>query len=365
MIYKIIGNIEEFVSLKEDWERIEKLSPATTYFSTFRYNYTWIKVNHEQPGLRLFLIAIYINNKVVGIAPLSIRNEKRRFYTCNVLEFFANGDYADFLIDVSENIDPNKIIGEIFTAIIKSNNLWDEIGLTHISQYTLLAHYLFTSRYNANLRYLIEVPFINFSKFDCFEDYIKTFLPKKIKQYINRFQREVDFKMIVTHENVVEQISKIHIAEKEYLHSRGLIQRHSLFEDIHSNDFFNLLYTNNDNVITYLLLDAKNNNEVICYYTGYVYNNVFYSYNTAYNPVYQKLAVGKIFNYLIFENNQREKRWDVFDMGTGRYPWKFEWTDTFNLLYQLQLSKPLTNKKIRFLCKCEELMSAALKVIRK
>lgn len=360
---KIITTFEEFKSLSEDWQRIEQLSSTTTYFSTFYYNYTWWSVYQKHADLRLFLIIVYNNKKVVGIAPLKISRYKRRFYSCNVLEFLTEGDYADLLIDISENIDSRKIIDEVFAVITKNNDLWDEINLTHISQYSLFSHYLFKSKYNLNLNYLIEVPFINFSKFTSFENYTKFFLPKKIKQYLNRLRREVNFEMKVTNENVVEQLSKIHIAEKKYLLSKGLIQRHSLFEDVYRGDFLNTLYTNNDNVLTYMLVDSKNSN-VICYYTGYVYNNVFHSFNTAYNPIYQKLAVGKIFNYLIFENNQIEKRWDVFDMGTGRYAWKFEWTDTFNLLYQYKVFQP-NDKKIHYLNKCEKLISAILQFIKK
>jgi hypothetical protein len=364
MEYKVIGTIEDFESIKDDWERIENLSPITSYFSTFRYNYTWWKAYQDCKDLKLLIIVIYHNKENVGIAPLKIRKDKRRFYSRNILEFLGQGDYSDFLIDISKNIDPRKIIGDIFTIINMKDSMWDEIDLTHISQYTLLANYLFTSKYNENFLYLIEVPFIDFSKYYSFEDYTKAFLPKKIKQYLNRFQRQVDYKVVVTNKNVLGKISGVHIAEKEYLRAKGLIQRHSFFEDEYSRIFFNLLYANNSNVITYLLMDTKNNNDVICYYTGYVYKKVFHSYNTAYNPLYKNLAVGKIFNYLIFENNQIDKRWDIFDMGTGRYEWKFEWTNAFNLLYKLQISKPINNKFISYLSKCEEVVSTVLRVIR-
>lgn len=361
---RIIDTTEEFVALKEEWERIEALSEHTTYFSTFHYNYTWWDLNQTNTDYKLFILVVYNNNTIVGIAPLKLNKIKRRFHSYIVLEFLTHGDYADLLIDISTNIHPRKIAGKIFEKIEEYNTIWDEFNLTHISQHTLIAEYIFTSKFNRNFDYLIEVPYINFSKFVSFDDYTKSFLPKKIKQYINRLQREVNYEMIVTNDNVLEQLSEIHVAEKNYLLSKGLVDRHSLFEDEKKNEFLKSLYTCNDNVLTYLLLDAQNNYQVMCYYTGYVYKNVYHSYNTAYNPKYQHLAVGKIFNYLIFESNQKEKRWEIFDMGTGRYSWKFEWTNTFNLLYQLKVVNQ-RNKQMIFLEKLEKLLSATKQLFRK
>ena len=113
-----------------------------------------------------------------------------------------------------------------------------------------------------------------------------------------------------------------------------------------------------------MLVDEDNNEEIICFYTGYVYKNIYHSGITAYNPKYQKLAIGKIFNYMIFENNMKNPRWMIFDMGTGRYAWKFEMTDTFNLLYQYLIFQP-TLKKIYYLDKFEKLVFALVQFLRK
>jgi len=364
MDYKIVRTIEGFEALKEDWERIEKNSPIITYFSTFVFNYTWWSVYCGSKDIELHIIVVYQDKRVAGIAPLQIRELRRRLYSTHVLEFLhGGGDYSDFLIDLDVTADPMKIITTIFTALGDNHNNWDEIWLTHISQHTLLSHYLLKSGYNNSYIYLMENPYIDFSKFDSFEKYTKAFLPKKIRQYVNRFQREVDFRMIVTNENVINQISKIHVAEKSYLQTKGKIQRHSLFEDSYAYRFLDLLYSN-DNVLTYMLVDSDSNQEIICYYSGYVYNSVFHSVVTAYNPRYQRLAVGKIFNYMIFENNMKERRWKIFDMGTGRYAWKFEMTNTFNLLYQYHVFQP-NSKKMYYLDKCEKLISAILQFLRK
>ncbi len=364
MEYRIIETFAEFESLKEDWERIEKLSGLTTYTSTFHYNYLWWKnysgTNHET----LFIIVIYNNGKVTGIAPLKIKRSKSRLYSYNELVFLASGDYCDFLIDIESEVDPIKIVSFIFTVIEKNKKKYDRIWLTHFSQHTILAHYLFISIYNKDLFYLIENPFIDFTRYSSYEQYTKLFIPKKLNQYLNRFKREVKYKMVITSENVIEKISKIHIAEKTHLNTKGKTQRHSSFEDPKTYSFIDSLYTNNPNVTTYMLVDEENEDEIICFYTGYVYNNVFHSGITAYNPKYQRYSVGKIFNYMIFEHNNSAPLWKIFDMGTGRYSWKFEMTDSFNLLYQVNIFQP-SRKSIYYLHKCEKLILAILQFLRK
>ena len=262
---KIVKTIEEFESLREDWERIEKLSPITTYHSTFHYNFLWWNTHEKVGQKQLFIIVIYNNNKAVGIAPLKIEKAKSRLYAYYDLKFLAPGDYSNFLIDIGSGVDPMKIITEVFTAINENKDKYDKIGLTHIAQHTLLAHFLFISKNNKDFLYLIENPYIDFSKYTSFDEYIKAFLPKKTKQYLNRLQREVNFKMIVTGENVIENISKIHIEEKKYLHSKGKLNRHSAFEDKNSYAFTSELYSDNPNVITYMLVDEDNNEEIILF----------------------------------------------------------------------------------------------------
>ncbi len=364
MEYRIIETFADFESLKEDWERIEKLSCVTTYTSTFHYNFLWWENYSDTNSGTLFIIVIYNNGKATGIAPLKIERAKSRLYSYNELVFLAPGDYSDFLIDTESEVDPMKIVSFIFTVIEKNKEKYDRIWLTHFSQHTILTHYLFISSYNKNLHYLIENPYIDFTRFSSFEEYTNLFLPKKIKQYINRFQREVKYKMVVTSENIIEKISKVHIAEKAHLNAKGKTERHSSFEDPKTYSFINSLYTNNPNVLTYMLVDDDNEAEIICFYTGYVYNDVFHSGITAYSPKYQRLSVGKIFNYMIFEHNHAEPSWKIFDMGTGRYSWKFEMTDSFNLLYQVNIFQP-SRKSLYYLNKCEKLILAILQFLRK
>lgn len=359
MEIEVITNKHELCLLQEEWERIESLqNNFITYFSCYRNIYTWVENNLD---LLLKVIVVKENKKIIGIAPLNIIKRKCLFYQIKVLTFISNiSDYSNFLIDTTSGVNYNRIIKLIFSEI--ENIHCDKIELLRINSRSLLARYLFSSKYNNHFSYLIENPFIDFRNYSTFDLYSSEFLPKKTKQYINRLKRTIDYDIIVTQDNIIEAISKIHIKEKDYLQSIGNSKRHSLFEDKNTYNYLNSLYENNQNVLSYLLIE-KQTNKIICYYTGYVFNNVFHSLNTGYNPDFRRLAVGKIFNYLIFEKNNIEYRWDIFDMGTGRYQWKFEWTSKFNLLYGFKKIKSASflRKKVIVL---EEICIEVLKILR-
>lgn len=353
---KVLRTVEDFDSLEVDWKRLETIAPLVSYFSTYRYNRDWWKSYEDDDSISLFIIVAFQNGEVVGIAPLQLEIRKELCYKLTSLRFMhGGGDYSNFLIHPSSSADPAKIVNELLHEISLHQGEFDEIDLTHIGYNTLLAHQLLISRDNQHLRYLIECPFIDFSKYDDYESYTKAYIPKKVKQYINRFKREVNFHMVVTNENLIERMGEIHIAEKNYLKSKGFEQRHSFFEKTPELDFRRRLYEANSNVLTYMMVE-NNTNDIICYYTGYVKDDIFHSVTTAYNPKYANLAVGKIFNYMIFEENFRTSRWHIFDMGTGRYSWKFEMTDTFNLLYQYK-KDCIRNKMVATLNHSRRLLS--------
>lgn len=354
---KILKTIEEVETIKSDWERLETVAPWVSYFSTYRYNMEWLKQYEDDKTVGLFVPVVIHNRDIVGIAPLQIKKKKGCGFSYKELQFIhGGGDYSNFLVHPSVSAEPSKIVNELLNQISAHSDEYDSIGLTHICQFSLLAHQLLISKDNNCLKFLIECPYIDFSKYPSYEAYTKAYIPKKVKQYINRFKREVDFRFEVTDRNVISDLAKIHIAEKDYLQSKGLVQRHSFFENSREVAFREALYTKNANVLTYMIIDNATN-DIICYYTGYVWNEIFHSVTTAYNPKYANLAVGKIFNYMIFEENFNHPRWQVFDMGTGRYSWKFEMTDSFNLLYQYDKTC-FRNKKQRVLHKLASLVKS-------
>jgi hypothetical protein len=357
MEHNIITTINGIESIKQDWERIQAGDRRLTYFSTFEYCYTWFQVYHDQPQFEIFVVAVMHNNQIVGIAPLVLHRKKKWGLSYISLEFHNAGDYRDFIIDRFSGANPMNIGKEIFSVIENNDHLWDEINLTHISQHSLLTQYILKSDYNDHFNYLIENPYIDFREYESFDGYCALFLPAKVKQYTNRLKRETQFELIETDKNMLNDLGEIHIAEKYELQKLGRVNRHSFFENTDRSRFIVSLYEKSNHTFTYALIDSTKAKKIMVYNTGFIYNNVFYSLNTAFLPEYIKYGVGKVLYYSIFKSNFENRKWDVFDTLTGRYAWKFEWTNRFNLLYRLNhINKK--SKRLKLLTRLKSLKSA-------
>jgi hypothetical protein len=346
MEYQVITTIEEFASLKTAWEKIEKSDPDIMFFSTFEYRYTWWEIYQNHPNYNLWIVCVKHNNEIVGIAPFIRKKTQKRFLSYTSLMFLGDGDYKDFLILNNPEIKVESVYKVIFETISSYEHLWDEIRLTHISQKSSLALFLLKSEYNGDFKYLIENPYISFKDFKDFKDFSSKQIPKKTNQYSNRLKRETNYSFHITNKNLIDEFSKIHIAEKNHLHSYGKTHRSSLFENSFSYKFIDSLFSKG--LYTSYYLYDNISKEIMIFNYGFSYNNVFNSITTAFNPSYSHLGVGKILYYEIFKNNFLNPIWDIFDTGTGRYPWKFEWATGFNFLYQLHIVNPKAKKMKMF-----------------
>ena len=89
MDYKIITTTEGFAKLKDDWQQIENQSSRITVFSTFNYCFSWWKTFQNTSEIKLWIIVVLNNNKIVGIAPLIIETLKIRFGAkIDIIKFF-------------------------------------------------------------------------------------------------------------------------------------------------------------------------------------------------------------------------------------------------------------------------------------
>lgn len=341
----IITKTYELEKIENDWKRLENQSPEVTYYSTYEYNSIWWNVYKNNKKLSLFIICIYNDNKIVGIAPLVIEATGKRI-KYNILKFLGRSDYFNLLIDFTLP-KPISVIKEIFKCIEKKQALWDQLLLTHINQHSLLASFLFKSKYNQHFKYLMETPYLDIQSFTDYKTYKSNFLAKKINQYKNKLKHYTNYYLKLSNENEIAKISKIHINQKTFMkNTLARHERHSLFEDQNRYQFYFDLYEKSDNKTTYLLL--TNNNIIIGYDTGFLYKSIFHSWNIAFNPEFNKYHIGKIINDEIIFHNFKNNIWKVFDFGSGRYPWKFELTDQFNLVYELNFIKPACNKVLLY-----------------
>jgi len=337
---KIVTTVNEFLKLKKDWERLQEKDEDVTYYSTFEYNWTWWDVYKNDKNKELFIVVVEFNESVIGIAPLIIEKVNKKILSYRSLRFLGKGDYFGIIIDRNSNIKHGNIIKEIFNFIESKNKCFERMTLTHIKADSTLAGYILKNeKYNKIFKYLIECPLLKFKKFDLFDTYKKEFVSSKDKKYSNKLRTKIGYKFNVISndkEDVYEKISQLHINEQNYLvKNKGRKERESLYNNEFYSEFIKRIFRNNPKVITFKIED--NNGELLIYKTCYLYKRVLYSWNTAYNPNYENYHLGRVIILeivkYIFESNIA----DIYDFGTGRYPWKFQWTSDFVFDYQLDM----------------------------
>lgn len=337
MSTKIVSDIEGFLSIKEDWERLEQEDPDITYYSTFQYNYSWWLTYGQDQANKLFIICCYRDNKMVGIAPLQIRNIDKKILKYNVLCFLGKGDYLDFIID-SRLFSAATIIKSLFSDIEENAYKWDKIDLTHIHmQSRLLSYLLRHDKYNPHVKYLTSCPRINLEEHKSYEQFSEENFNAKMRKKLQKLRKETSyrFKVVTGSESsdIYDRISHVHKMEKQYLHDeKGRTERRSIFEDLNNEKFLKQLFNNNDKVVIFLLELADG--EIIIYSCCYLYNNILHDWNSGYSPKYSHfhgiadVLQMEIINYLYTTGQVKQ-----IDLGAGNYPWKFRWTRDFMVSY--------------------------------
>lgn len=333
----VISDTKGFLKLKNDWEDIQKNNRDLSYYSTFEFLWEWWSIYKEDPALKLQIIIAENNNKLVGIAPLIIEERKKYMMNYKVIKFMGRGDYKDFILDYSEK-NQLTILKYLFRQIEEIID-WDKIELTHIKHSSFLAKFMLRSdKFNNSFSYLSECPVINLNNKKISDYY--SIMPKRTRTSRNKLKKETDYQFFcyksLSKENdfqVFNEISETHIKQQRYL-KKNDSTRISLFEDDRTFSFFEKLYCCNPNTLTFML---KNKDEIITYSTGYISNRTFYDWNIGHNPKFLKYNLTKVRMYEIIEYLTRNNLVDYFDWGAGRYPWKFEWTNESNILYQLNM----------------------------
>lgn len=347
---RIVTDNEGFLSIKEDWERLEQQDSDVTYYSTFYFNYSWWLTFGENKGNKLFIVCCYRDNKLTGIAPLMIKCIDKKVTKLDVLCFMGRGDYLTFLLDKK---DPNvlKTLKAIFSAIEEHATQWDRVELTHLAADTSLLYYLLRhDKYNPDVSYLTSCPQLDLSEYSSFEEFEKYGLYPRARKSVEKFRREVPYqlKVIISNddEQLYDRISHIHKLEKDFLRSqKNRLERKSLFDDKQNEQFLKRLFHENKQLVTFLLENEEG--DIIIYRTCYIYKDTIHGWNTGYSPKYAHIhSLSDVLMIEMIQYMYEHQFGRKIDFGAGSYPWKFKWTSHFIANYSF-IKLNMSSKRMR------------------
>ena len=344
MNIRIVSDEREFLSLKDDWNRItQDLIP----FQRFEWIHLWWKYFGKDNDLQILIVKE--GDTISGIAPLFIKNMRfLKFLTIRKLCFLGDGiaPYSDFLIQQNQNRE--QVFQSLFQFIFIHLS-FDMVGLSNINSHN--PHFDLWQKYtdltNLKLELTYQCPKICLSGYTSYKDYFSQ-LSKNHKQSLKFRQNKVMksgvdveyvFKRDITEEDM-ETLATIHVKRQKFLHQKNVPGRFSYFADTKKMAFLKDYFcrcNHESKILAYMKFDGS----PISYILLMASKNTLFYWNTAFDNDYAffaptKLLIHELVKYA-FENN-----FTYLDFLRGSDSYKLQWSNDMSVNYQLTLRKTLT-----------------------
>ncbi len=356
--YKItvIDSLEQWEKIGREWNEVLCQSASNSIFLTWEWLYTWAECFPDEKR-RLFILLVYMNNELVGIAPWCIRHAQLGFIHLRQIEFLGTlGASSDYLDVFSKKGREREVAVEIYQFLLgEVSSAWDSLMLEDVPSNSLfLLH--FADKVEEDGKY-VEItrgafcPYVSLP--ESTDDLMATLSQNRRHQYRR------DLKILQSPNNVLHQSfvgKQIEPVLDDFV---------SFFSDKkgYSNDsFFSFLkkfaLKSVENRWVQIDMLMSDTSKIACFYQLRYQDSVFgYLMVTdkSFNP---KLSVGNILLGLCLEKAISEKI-SIYDFLRGTEAYKFHWTNqgksSLNLfLCQRKIPALLTvtGKFLKYLAKC-------------
>lgn len=141
----VIDSLEGLAQIAGPWSDLLSKSRANTIFLTWEWIYTWAET-FLGPERRLFVLAVYKDKELVGIAPWCIRNKSKWGMSLKCLEFLGTPEMGSDYLDVFAKEGKEKDVARHVSSFLfhEAAACWDSITLHDIpADSRFLLHYLY------------------------------------------------------------------------------------------------------------------------------------------------------------------------------------------------------------------------------
>ncbi|RZT96493.1 CelD/BcsL family acetyltransferase involved in cellulose biosynthesis [Ancylomarina subtilis] len=316
----------EIETIKNDWNELHSKDKHAIFYNSYSFVSIWIK--HSVDPSLIQIITVKEGNTILGLCTLLKSNSGPRYLKKEMISFIGGIEFGDILIDNSFSAKQT-IVKHLFKGILSVVD--SRICLTKIPDNSLLLSYLLkTHDYNKNCVSRIEVPYVDLNKWNDFDNYKNKCLSKKLVKRRKKFSKEKDyeFSCLSGTEIPFDEIVELHQNRANDANRGGSVfdSKFDLYKELVSLDE------------SYCFL-IRVNGLIVGYRLAFLSNGVLYSWNTAHSPQYDIYSIGQVLIYDTIEysyNNIDDV--DKYDLGGGRYSWKFELTPDFRTIYEFRLN---------------------------
>jgi CelD/BcsL family acetyltransferase involved in cellulose biosynthesis len=340
MKLKVIDNILDFEQLIPAWNQLYNALPLQSPFSASDWNLTWWKYYGKDS--KLFILTIYQNDNLCGIAPLYIQ-QKNGIKTIKFLGS-VESDYLDFLLLPEQE---KECLSFIFDYLFKQKN-WDMLDLIDIPEKSILVqNYTDLSTTGMSLLSDIISPYLQWE--GSYEALLKSKSSNfryDLKRKLKRAKQlgEVSFRFIETMDDCINFAKIAEIYQKRW-------EKKATDSIIRSNIGQQFLEEMCKTWETkkYLKIPVMTiNNKPVAFCLGFIEHNKFYYYIPSFDTEFVNISPGNLLIEFIVENFTSLEI-NELDFMKGDESYKLKWSSTFRTNYRLLVANKLIKSKFIYL----------------
>lgn len=311
--------VEDLEELYPQWtELLDRVSDHTIY-QTPEWHRTWLAAFGEAHSL--CVLAAYLEDRLVGIAPLSIYQQKINFINESVLGFIGGSnfasDYCDFVIDDEQP----KVLESFLVWIQDNSDQWTVLDLINLREDSCNLGPVIES-----LNPIVKEPYD--APACCFEEegWPEAVTEKEsVKRHYNRLNREgeVQFDSTLSVDDTLATLDSFFDQHRQRWDGTDTP---SLFYSPAQEEFYRGLTKALEEKGWLRFSRLSLDGDVVAYHFGFQYRGRYIWYKPTYNKDYEHLSVGQVLiRSLILEAKRGGASY--FDFTCGSEPFKYRFSN--------------------------------------
>lgn len=193
---RLITSIEEFKALEYEWNNVYDQSDRCSVFSSWDWLFTWWEVFHKKGNRELFIICLYEQDKLVGIAPLQIeKSYPISFLQGKTLRFIGSSSKNEIMTELSDFIVKKeyeiKFVNAVTHYLKENKKYWDFADFEFLQEDSLVLgcfnnadEKVYGQKIQYGVRYLIP-------EMTSIDDYLNLISSRRRKDF-NRINRVLE-----------------------------------------------------------------------------------------------------------------------------------------------------------------------------
>ena len=322
-----INTLDDFESIKGEWNKLLYSIKDKNIFLTWEWNYAWYK--HFHTNQNLSILVFEDGGGLHGILPLVRRKYYNRIFEYDVLENMGipRSDYSGVIISDTSSQISDQIFDLLFEyikkhrLIFRMEELPRNVEINQRLKKRLALNGIFIKE-----KFMNHCPYI--SLHGSWEDYYLKLSKKLMKDICRRkrkFEREIGelaFRKCLNDDMLENDFNTFLDLQRKKRNRKCYKQigknkeefLYDVCQSFKANDWLGLSF-----------LEA--NETAISCDLSFEYNNIFYDYMPAFDPQYSSYSVGTIHLIYILKDLFLRK-FNEYDFMRGDEPYKYDWTSS-------------------------------------